>query len=564
MPVELMLENFSRRLQERLHSIGTGHLISVDIKPLQRAVEKITERTGGTNPLPPSRDRLAEALTLLRTRGPEIALRSHLRYVCWALCEPAGTPPRRVLEEQHLLPKTLAVLRETYADALLRANVWRGLLDAYLRFAPPAGTSIGRDNWLYLRALLADTLDPLYGAARFHPPWLERLHEHANLLGDEPCARYGAAVLDPDDQTLAQLRTDLQIPETSWFWSELLLAQVHAAATSDDAGFFAHLDALLDRISERPAIRNHGLATLLDRYAVSARHARVHIGLRDTSLDAWGSPHLDRNMQWALVKTGVKQMVCAWLVVDALETFFKLLQEDRAADARRLEFWLKYKGSIESFHFCLNQQAYDNQSPDYRKFRSKYRELICRFRDAGTAGNAFIFRISDYYIVEFGGIGATYIYQGDDAPFRLSTRELSTDQLKDKGKQVARLIHRGNWEPGFADELKSLGIAPDSERRPVHVADSRPGRSKTNRHQTQTNQPASPSTSSQHPGQDQVVLWSIADAITQAQARAISIEDNRNKNGALWILHDRLNDAFADQLERLGFKYVQNRGWWKK
>ena len=66
------------------------------------------------------------------------------------------------------------------------------------------------------------------------------------------------------------------------------------------------LDALLDRISERPAIRNHGLATLLDRYAVSARHARVHIGLRDTSLDAWGSPHLDRNMQWALVKTGVK------------------------------------------------------------------------------------------------------------------------------------------------------------------------------------------------------------------------------------------------------------------
>ena len=110
-------------------------------------------------------------------------------------------------------------------------------------------------------------------------------------------------------------------------------------------------------------------------------------------------------------------MVCAWLVVDALETF-KLLQEDRAADARRLEFWLKYKGSIESFHFCLNQQVYDNQSPDYRKFRSKYRELICRFRDAGTAGMRSFSGSAIITSLNFGS--AQPIFIRDDAPFRLS------------------------------------------------------------------------------------------------------------------------------------------------
>ena len=135
---------------------------------------------------------------------------------------------------------------------------------------------------------------------------------------------------------------------------------------------------------------------------------------------------------------------------------------------------------------------------------------------------------------------------------------------------VARLIHRGEWEHGFAYELKELGILPDKEPRTAHPAGSLSSRSGTGEHQIQTGQPVSPSgngvdaTSSRHPGQEQVVLWSIADAITQTQARAIGIEDNRNKNGALWILHDRLNDAFAEQLERLGFKYVQNRGWWKK
>ena len=49
---------------------------------------------------------------------------------------------------------------ETYADALLRANVWRGLLMP-ICVSLPGRNLDRRDNWLYLRALLADTLDPL-------------------------------------------------------------------------------------------------------------------------------------------------------------------------------------------------------------------------------------------------------------------------------------------------------------------------------------------------------------------------------------------------------------------
>ncbi|TCO82352.1 EH signature protein [Plasticicumulans lactativorans] len=570
MSVELMLERLTRQLHHRLKSIEARQPIFVNLQPLQQAVAEISERVGGDNSPAQHRDRLAEALNLLRTRGPEVALRSHVRYVCWALCEPAGTPSRRVLDEQHLLPNTLAVLREAYGDALLRPNVWRGLLDAYLRFAPPAGQSIGRDNWLQLRTLLADTLDPLYARARFRPTWLERLHEHANLLGDEPCTRYGAAALDATDPVLAQLRTDLQIPETSWFWSELLLAQVRVVTARDDAGFLAHLDVLLSRVTERPAIRDHGLAALLERYAASGRRAQVHAVLRDTVSDAWGSPHLERNTRWALTTPDAHQMVRTWLVVDALETFFMLLQEDRAADTRRLEFWLRYKSSIDLFHFCLNSQTYHSQSLDYKKFRSKYHELISLFRDASTSGNAFIFRINGYYVVEFGGIGATYIYPENNIPFSLNMRKLSTDQLKDKSKIVARLIHNGAWEHGFAYDLQKLGIVPDKERRTSHPVGSPSGRSGAGANQIQTGQPGPASgknvdtISSRNPDQNQVVLWSVADVIAHAQAKAIGIEDNRNKGGALWVAHDRFTDSFAEQLARLGFKYVQNRGWWKK
>lgn len=566
MSVELMLDDLSRRLNQCLQSVAVNFPIAVDLKPLQRAAAEIAERTSASNIPAQHRNRIIEALMLLRTRGPEVALSSHLRYVCWALCEPAGTPARRVLDEPQLLPKTFAVLRESYGDALLRPNVWRGLLDAYLRFAPPAESSTGRDNWLLLRALLAETLARLHAEARFRPPWLDRLYEHANLLGDKPYARYGAAVLDPDDPTLAQLRTDLQIPETSWFWSELLLAQVHAAVAGDDSSFVARLDALLQRISERPAIRDRGLATLLDRYAASARHT-VHIGLRDTALNAWGTPHLERNQHWGLVNASVKQLVCGWLVIDALETFFKLL--GKAADTQRLEFWLKYKNGIDSFHFCLNQQTYDNQSQDYQKFRKKYRELISRFRDAGASGNAFIFRINGYYIVEFGEIGATYVYRENHIPFRLGMKELSTDQLKDKTRMVARFIHNGDWKQRFAHELETLGIIPDKNSRTVHATDSWHDQASTGERRKQAGQSVlqmahNTSATSRHPDQDALVLWSVADAITHARTNAIGVEDNRSKNDALWIMHDRLSDAFANQLQRLGFKYAQNRGWWKK
>lgn len=44
----------------------------------------------------------------------------------------------------------------------------------------------------------------------------------------------------------------------------------------------------------------------------------------------------------------------------------------------------------------------------------------------------------------------------------------------------------------------------------------------------------------------------------------LSTEDNRKKNGALWINLDDESSAPAQQLAKWGFKYKKGRGWWKK
>ncbi len=43
-----------------------------------------------------------------------------------------------------------------------------------------------------------------------------------------------------------------------------------------------------------------------------------------------------------------------------------------------------------------------------------------------------------------------------------------------------------------------------------------------------------------------------------------NILDNRKKDGALWVYHDRDNTLHAIYFERMGMKYKSGRGWWIK
>lgn len=46
-------------------------------------------------------------------------------------------------------------------------------------------------------------------------------------------------------------------------------------------------------------------------------------------------------------------------------------------------------------------------------------------------------------------------------------------------------------------------------------------------------------------------------------ANSITSEDNRSKNGALWVNLDDDKSEIAQQLANWGFKYKSGRGWWR-
>jgi hypothetical protein len=77
--------------------------------------------------------------------------------------------------------------------------------------------------------------------------WLNTLGTERGLLSDSnPTAAYAAEALHGNHERLHQIQKELDIPPSSWFWRELVLAQIREAKTlSDDP--FHHILLLLDR-----------------------------------------------------------------------------------------------------------------------------------------------------------------------------------------------------------------------------------------------------------------------------------------------------------------------------
>ena len=52
-----------------------------------------------------------------------------------------------------------------------------------------------------------------------------------------------------------------------------------------------------------------------------------------------------------------REMILGWLRRRLIKDFFELLSEDRAAEPRRLNYWLRFEPAIEDMWFVLGSQA---------------------------------------------------------------------------------------------------------------------------------------------------------------------------------------------------------------
>jgi hypothetical protein len=436
-------------------------------------------------------------------------------------------------------------------DSRLSSLHWKGLLTGYFQYSPSEDNSscAGRGNWKSLGSFLSQSFSGIYQGSSYKPSWMEVLSSNLNLLQEKPCQKYADSVLHGDDSEIQRLKTELRIPDESWFYRELIFSPIDLIEGYNDDGFKEHINRIIPTLRDNKVYRENGLARLLTRYYRCASK-EAHEGLKQFSLEVWGSPQLTRQVGWGHVDPKVKEMVQGWLVLEDIRDFFDLSRTERTSDKRRFDFWLKYIKQIQYSRIVLGSRAYESQERDYRNLRDRRRGRLSRL--LSWDDNAFIMKIGEYYFVEFSKTGnACYDYRENSLPFQMERAEYRLSDLKRKNAAVFRGIHRdtwfGNWEEEFARELENLGIYPDDQRQ------SPPRRASTQSNRPQTEERQSPQNNSE------------AELQAFLQKRGLRVTDNRGQGGYLWVFHNVETGDIAEQLRRFGFTYAPPRqGYWKR
>lgn len=514
---------------------------------------------GGTLRAPP--DRIAEAIACCRHDGAEAAVRFHGRFLPLGLTE----APKPLINDTRLFPDILAAIRTAIAEKRFSRAGWRGLLDTYFAFDGGPGQKQPLPNWLALRSLLAETLGTLAAQARSLPPWVEVLREHANLLSDRPGDRYAAGVLAGDTEALQPLQSVLGVPETSWFWRELVLSQVRHIVSLDDRNYLSHLNHLIDSIRPHKMLWDEALVLLLDRHARSLAN-RPHEALLSLAIEAWGSTHkLRPARRWGLVQQAAMKMVQQWLVREDLKDFFELLQQDGAADRRRLQFWLQYTKSIDFAFFLLGPYVFNNPDPAYVKLRRKKADRSARLTDCAAGNNAFILQIGEYVFAEFGETGnACYCYELRKLPFDTLGGSLPLYKVKNRSLTFNPVSHGPGWERRFAKVLEDLGIYPnDADDPPAYpsipsqpaASVREPGIAPQSPRPAPTPQPTAPEPPSN--------VFSMTRLRAACAHHGLMVIDDRARGGSIWVKGGPVSNDFARQLRLWGFAFSAGKGYWK-
>ena len=169
---------------------------------------------------------IAVAISYLRRHGKPDGWRG-LKYACIGVCSPderGGLPAA----DEAFLARLLRFV-EAEAEERRRLKCMQMLLMGYWTFSFDEATPAAVDGWNALRAWLRKELDEYSSSAGKKPGWYETLRSHRNLLGENPCDRYGATLLAGDSSELELAVEGLGIPLDSWVQEEAALAQIKAA-----------------------------------------------------------------------------------------------------------------------------------------------------------------------------------------------------------------------------------------------------------------------------------------------------------------------------------------------
>jgi EH_Signature domain len=471
-----------------------------------------------------------------------------------------------VLVDRKLRPKVFSDLAGQ-ADYRKRLRCFQALLSSYWAFPlyDDRTTQEIKAQWKWLQHWLTTELHKLLSTSSAAPSWLECLARNAELFSDQPCEKFGSALLIGDSEAFRQVMEELSIPNNSWIIEETVLAQIRSGTALPDEAFGLALPHLV-RIAKGGggfdiggSIKNRSIGLLVSRYARCKDHPEKPM-LRDAAISLIGNPWLRRSSWDAYVvdQAGkpddrAREMVNGWLKRRLITDFFELLSADGLGDRRRVEYWLRFEPLIEDMWFALGFNAQNRKGSQFSNFKTRARGRLLDLALEGTTAdnNAFVMRIGDYLAIEFGSTdNAFFLFRWDTLKQKLSEKlssGLSSEpvhisELK-ASNRLARLIHRDSnvpWEEKFDAEIRPLLGSPFEGR-----------------FETRTRQ-SSESSRNIHNDFSQKAFGAFVETYR------LQIDDKRAVKGALWVVGDNHPRIVIQQLTDWGFRRRHPRGWYKE
>ena len=405
---------------------------------------------------------------------------SHARLLCNGCIQSLGEGEKkyRLIEDPNRFIELLNYVGGYSKQTRPFRRCYRRLLNAYFLYDPQAAI-FTKDSGLNvdkLRLFLSEHLTHIK-TPDFNPDWVVALTDHKNLLSDNPCSRYGLEALEGERTSFNDICKRLEIIDTSWLVSRLVLSACDAAVGQDDDKFKYFIIPLISLLKEYPLYLNVGLGKLLDRY-VECIDVSIHKELLEFSLKYWDTPLLDKikKNNWLYCSDIACEMIKNWLKRHLLREFFSILSEDGVANPRRLDFWELYCEDPYGMYFILGPSAYDKKNVRFNAFINDAKGLCRELEKGGNDLHACIMQFKDLDVIEFSKHGnSTYFYatQYGERPYDLRKNEIEIGSpskggsgLKAGGDNAPFSVRRRHadtkadkWEKEFAKVMGATSSA---------------------------------------------------------------------------------------------------------
>lgn len=250
-------------------------------------------------PAPPSDPRaISAAVAAFRRTGFAASFRE-LKYVCLG----AGSLDERgrsLISDERLRGKLFAAA-DAAGDTRRQTKCLQALLRGYWTFPLHAESvdEVAVEGFRAVGAWLERKRRSLHKTTGRQPGWMTPLGEHSNLLGSDPCEKYGPALLQGDASSLRSAVESLAIPTDSWVMQEAVYSQLRSASKLRDEDFRSVLDRLLPIATGKggvfipKALQIKCVALLTSRYSRCSATTE-QMALRDAAVTIIGNPWLCR------------------------------------------------------------------------------------------------------------------------------------------------------------------------------------------------------------------------------------------------------------------------------